>query len=170
MRDPDEPDLFAAAPLPIAPLDDAQRLACLRLIRSENVGPVTFRALINHYGGASEALATGKPRDRRGDLRSRSRAARSRRDGLGGNDRVGYDPAERTAPEEARYKPRVGAFRVSSMRRAARGDRSHSRLVSVSRAERIAVRAPVAAYAANRAPAALLPALPHSPGGAWILA
>jgi DNA processing protein len=49
-------DLFAAAPLPVAPLDDAQRLACLRLIRSENVGPATFRALINHFGGAREAL------------------------------------------------------------------------------------------------------------------
>ena len=50
------PDLFAAAPLPVAPLDDAQRLACLRLIRSENVGPATFRALINHYGGAQAAI------------------------------------------------------------------------------------------------------------------
>jgi DNA processing protein len=49
-------DLFAAAPLPVASLDDAQRLACLRLIRSENVGPATFRALINHYGGAQAAL------------------------------------------------------------------------------------------------------------------
>ena len=50
-------DLFVPAPLPVAPLDDAGRLACLRLIRSENVGPVTFRELINHYGGAREALA-----------------------------------------------------------------------------------------------------------------
>lgn len=49
--------LFAPAPLPIASLDDRGRLACLRLIRSENVGPVTFRELINHYGGAEEALA-----------------------------------------------------------------------------------------------------------------
>jgi len=47
---------FTAAPLPVAVLDDAQRLACLRLIRSENVGPVTFRALINHFGGAQAAL------------------------------------------------------------------------------------------------------------------
>jgi DNA processing protein len=53
---PESPDLFAAPPLPVAPLDDAQRLACLRLIRSENVGPATFRALINHYGGAGKAL------------------------------------------------------------------------------------------------------------------
>ena len=54
---PDQlPNLFAAAPLPVAALDDAQRIACLRLIRSENVGPATFRALINHYGGAQPAL------------------------------------------------------------------------------------------------------------------
>lgn len=44
------------APLPVALLDDRQRLACLRLIRSENVGPVTFRELINHFGGAQAAL------------------------------------------------------------------------------------------------------------------
>lgn len=44
------------APLPQAELDDAQRLACLRLIRSENIGPVTFRELINHFGGARQAL------------------------------------------------------------------------------------------------------------------
>lgn len=47
---------FKPAPLPIARLDDSQRLACLRLIRSENVGPITFRALINHFGGAQAAL------------------------------------------------------------------------------------------------------------------
>jgi DNA processing protein len=49
-------DLFTPAPLPVATLDPAQRLACLRLIRSDNVGPVTFRELINHYGGAVQAL------------------------------------------------------------------------------------------------------------------
>ena len=49
-------DLFTPAPLPPAPLDDRQRLACLRLIRSEQVGPATFRELINHFGGAEEAL------------------------------------------------------------------------------------------------------------------
>jgi DNA processing protein len=45
------------APLPQATLDERQRLACLRLIRSENVGPVTFRELVNHFGGAEPALA-----------------------------------------------------------------------------------------------------------------
>ncbi|OYW56394.1 MAG: DNA protecting protein DprA [Hyphomicrobium sp. 32-62-53] len=52
----DDPDLFTPAPLPIAKLEPEQRLACLRLIRSDNVGPVTFRELINHYGGAVQAL------------------------------------------------------------------------------------------------------------------
>jgi DNA processing protein len=37
-------------------LSDEQRLDWLRLIRSENVGPRTFRTLINHYGGARAAL------------------------------------------------------------------------------------------------------------------
>jgi DNA processing protein len=37
-------------------LSDDQRLAWLRLIRSENVGPITFRDLVNQYGGATAAL------------------------------------------------------------------------------------------------------------------
>jgi DNA processing protein len=39
-------------------LSDRQRRDWLRLIRSEQVGPRTFRALINRFGGASEALAS----------------------------------------------------------------------------------------------------------------
>lgn len=57
MPKPDHPLLFTAAPLPVSVLDDAERLACLRLLRSARVGPVTFRELINHCGGAKEALA-----------------------------------------------------------------------------------------------------------------
>jgi len=49
-------DAYSPAPLPVAVLDEAERLACLRLIRSENIGPVTFRDLINHCGGAQAAL------------------------------------------------------------------------------------------------------------------
>ncbi len=52
-----EPSLFTPAPLPVAALDEAGRIACLRLIRSSNVGPVTFRKLINLHGGAEQALA-----------------------------------------------------------------------------------------------------------------
>ena len=52
-------------------LTDAQRLDWLRLIRSENVGPRTFRALVDHCGGASAALAALP------DLARRGGAARS---------------------------------------------------------------------------------------------
>ena len=37
-------------------LSEQQRLNWLRLLRSENVGPVTFRQLINHFGGADKAI------------------------------------------------------------------------------------------------------------------
>ncbi len=62
----DDPGLFTPAPLPVAHLEAAQRLACLRLIRSDNVGPVTFRELINHYGGAEQALEALPELARRG--------------------------------------------------------------------------------------------------------
>jgi DNA processing protein len=47
-------------------LSDEQRLDWLRLIRSDNVGPRTFRALINHFGGARAALAALPDLARRG--------------------------------------------------------------------------------------------------------
>ena len=58
------------APLPQATLDDGQRLACLRLARSDNVGPVTFRELINLYGGAAQALEALPELARRGGRRA----------------------------------------------------------------------------------------------------
>jgi hypothetical protein len=49
-------DARSARPKGIA-LTDRQRVAWLRLIRSDNVGPATFRDLINHFGSAEAALA-----------------------------------------------------------------------------------------------------------------
>ena len=37
-------------------LSDGERLAWLRLIRSENVGPLNFCTLLEHYGDAETAL------------------------------------------------------------------------------------------------------------------
>jgi DNA processing protein len=37
-------------------LTERQKISWLRLIRSDNVGPVTFRDLINHFGTADAAL------------------------------------------------------------------------------------------------------------------
>jgi DNA processing protein len=59
----------AGAPAPQAPLGAAERLACLRLIRSENVGPVTFRELLSHFGSAEEALGALPELSRRGGYR-----------------------------------------------------------------------------------------------------
>src|SRR3954454_12862345 len=47
-------------------LSDDQRLDWLRLIRSDNVGPCTFRSLVNHYGGAHRGLAALPDLARRG--------------------------------------------------------------------------------------------------------
>lgn len=56
-------------PLPISRIDDTQRLACLRLIRSENVGPITFRNLIGQFGSAQAALDALPDLSRRGGRR-----------------------------------------------------------------------------------------------------
>jgi len=48
---------------------DTERLNRLRLIRSENVGPVTFRQLLHRYTSAAEALASLPALARRGGRR-----------------------------------------------------------------------------------------------------
>ncbi len=58
-------------------LSRAQKLAWLRLIRSENVGPVTFRDLVNHFGGAEAALEALPTLSRRGGARRALRIATS---------------------------------------------------------------------------------------------
>lgn len=54
-------------------LTAAQKLAWLRLIRSENVGPSTFRLLINRYGSAEDALDALPELSSRGGLKRRIR-------------------------------------------------------------------------------------------------
>src|SRR5271155_5783546 len=51
-------------------LTDAQRIDWLRLIRSDRVGPATFRSLLKHFGSARTAL------ERLPDLARRGGAAR----------------------------------------------------------------------------------------------
>ncbi len=46
-----------------------QRIAWLRLIRAENVGPATFRSLVNQYGSAQNALDALPDLARRGGAR-----------------------------------------------------------------------------------------------------
>lgn len=56
-------------------LSDQQRLNWLRLIRSENIGPVTFRDLILHCGSASNALEMIPELSQRGGAYRRIRLA-----------------------------------------------------------------------------------------------
>lgn len=51
-------------------LTEDQRLAWLRLIRSENIGPATFRDLLDHAGSAEKALEILPALSRRGGKRS----------------------------------------------------------------------------------------------------
>ena len=54
-----------------ATLTDAQKLDWLRLLRSENVGPATFRALVNRFGSAAAAIDALPDLSARGDTFSR---------------------------------------------------------------------------------------------------
>lgn len=57
------------------PLTEEQRLNWLMLIRSENVGPATFRDLINHFGSAAAALEALPDLARHGGVASKIRVA-----------------------------------------------------------------------------------------------
>jgi DNA processing protein len=58
---------------PSVELTEPDRIDRLRLIRSDNVGPRTFRSLVDHFGSARAAL------ERLPDLARRGGAARSGR-------------------------------------------------------------------------------------------
>jgi DNA processing protein len=60
-------------------IPDEQRLDWLRLIRSDHVGPRTFRVLLKHYGSAGAALAALPDLARRGGANHPPRV-HSRRD------------------------------------------------------------------------------------------
>ena len=65
----------AAPPPATPPMSDRSRAAWLRLIRSENVGPVTFRQLVNLFGSAAAALEALPDLARRGGAKARIRIA-----------------------------------------------------------------------------------------------
>lgn len=50
-------------------LSDQERISCLRLARSESIGPVTFRELLDHFGSAAKALDAVPELSRRGGAR-----------------------------------------------------------------------------------------------------
>ena len=56
-------------------LTDRQRFNWLRLIRSDNIGPATFRDLLNHFGSAEKALDALPTLSRRGGAKKMARIA-----------------------------------------------------------------------------------------------
>lgn len=111
------------APLPQAPLDAAQRLACLRLIRSDNVGPVTFRELINHFGGAEPALAALPELSRRGGRQAiRICPAAEAEAELEAADRIGARPLFTIEPG---YPPALAAVEAPPPLLYVKGDTGH---------------------------------------------
>ncbi|NEV79591.1 DNA-protecting protein DprA, partial [Rhodopseudomonas sp. BR0C11] len=77
-------------------LTEAQRIDWLRLIRADNVGPRTFRSLINHFGSARVAL------ERLPELARR-----------GGAARAGRIPSEDEARREIEGGRRIGVELVA---------------------------------------------------------
>ncbi len=59
-------------------LSDRQRLHWLRLIRTENVGPASFRDLINRFGSAEAAIAMLPELASRGGAKRQSRISSER--------------------------------------------------------------------------------------------
>ncbi|WP_407174924.1 DNA-processing protein DprA [Bradyrhizobium sp. STM 3562] len=89
-------------------LTDAERIDRLRLIRSENVGPRTFRSLLAHCGNAREALRQLPELARRGGAgRLRICGEEEARAELGACRKFGIDLL---APEEAGYPPRLATI------------------------------------------------------------
>src|SRR5262245_51270545 len=106
---------------PNVELTDAERLDRLRLIRSDNVGPRTFRSLVDHFGSARAAL------QRLPDLARRGGAGRSGRiysvdqakAELAASQQFGVNWL---APGEDGYPTRLATLDDAPPRLAVRGD------------------------------------------------
>ena len=90
-------------------LTDAQRIDWLRLIRSDNVGPRTFRSLINHFGSARVALERLPDLARRGgaDRPGRICSEDDARAELAASEKLGV---HLVAPDEDGYPPRLATL------------------------------------------------------------
>lgn len=107
--------------MPATLLTDAQRHDWLRLMRSENVGPRTFRELISRYRSAARALAALPELARRGGARAIRVAS------LADVERE-LDAARRMAieflcPGEHGYPPRLGQIDSAPPLLAVRGSK-----------------------------------------------
>ena len=102
-------------------LTDEQRLDWLRLIRSENVGPRTFRMLLNHTGSARAALAALPDLARRGGAAKSARICS--RDDAAREMQAAHDLGVRlVASGEPDYPPRLQSIDDAPPLLAVRGN------------------------------------------------
>ncbi len=111
-------------------LTERQRIAWLRLIRSDNVGPATFRDLINHFGNAEAALAALPELSRRGGSTRPIRIA-SEADALRELETARRLGATFVGIGEPDYPPALRQIDGAPPLLAARGDLSATRLAYV---------------------------------------
>jgi DNA processing protein len=90
-------------------LTDAQRIDWLRLIRSDNVGPRTFRSLVNHFGSARTALERLPDLARRGGASRHQRicSEEEARAELAASEKLGV---HLVSPGEDGYPPRLAVL------------------------------------------------------------
>src|SRR6201994_4450435 len=90
-------------------LTEAERIGRLRLIRSDNVGPRTYRALVAHFGTARAALAQLPELIKRGGAAPQVRIGREEdaRAELAACKKLGVSLL---APEETGYPPRLATI------------------------------------------------------------
>src|SRR5437763_859986 len=90
-------------------LTDSDRLDRLRLIRSDNVGPRTFRSLLRHFGSAAAALERLPDLARRGGASGPGRICSEddARAELAAISKIGVSLV---APEEAAYPPHLATL------------------------------------------------------------
>ena len=104
---------------PAAALTDEQRIAWLRLIRSDTVGPATFRDLINHFGSAAAAIDAVPELARRGGRTVRVPSTADAERELAAAARIG---ARIVAIGEPDYPPWLRAIDGAPPMLAMRGD------------------------------------------------
>src|SRR5665213_3057223 len=90
-------------------LTDAERIDWLRLIRSDNVGPRTFRSLLHHFGSARTALERLPDLARRGGATRPGRicSEQDARAELAAGKQLGVSLL---SPQEAGYPPRLAVL------------------------------------------------------------
>ncbi len=107
--------------MPPIHLSDRQRLDWLRLIRSENVGPATFRDLLRHFGSAAAALEGIPDLVKRSGRRIRLASSEEAEREIAGHAAIGAHPRAQPArrfpvPRWLSFEPVGGALRPRESR------------------------------------------------------